>query len=541
MEALIIPSTLPFFQIINNMFNKKTIIKEYRLLMKIKIFSPLFLFGFLLLLGFNSSAQDSLKVKPNAYNKFYFDDGKLASEGTMRSGKPDGYWKNYHKTGGIKSEGNRKDYLLDSIWKFYDEKEKLILKITYKAGKKNGFRYTYQGEETTKEYFVNDVKQDYSYVLYANGNVKMKIPFTDGLEVGRAIEYDSSNNIIQLIYYKKGYVVERERINRYDAKNMPHGKWKWFFDEEILQSEGSYNHGLKNGYFKEYDRDGNLLSAKKYVNGEEMQKAEELVKLDIRTDYYPNGKPKVVATYNEDGIPEGVRREYNEDGEVERAYVFRKGKIVEEGIFTDAGEKEGNWKEYYPDGELKAIGSYSNDEKQNEWKYYYPGGQLEQIGKFVDGQPDSVWNWYYQSKKLLRKEHFYNGLSDGLLTEYTEDGLVITKGDYIEGKKEGLWIYNVGDNRDEIEYIDGLRNGLFKSYYKDNTVSYEGKFVDDLPNGEHRWYWQNGKIKKQGKYMMGRKTGDWKKYDFNGISIIIISYQKGKEVKVDGVSVDLEK
>ena len=495
----------------------------------------------LVFFSFNCSAQESSKVNPDGYNKFYYKSGNLASEGTMRAGKPDGYWKNYHKTGGLKSEGNRKDYLLDSIWKFYDENEKLTLEINYKAGKKNGFRYTFQGDETTKEYFVNDVKQDYSYVLFASGKIKMKIPFNDGLEIGRAIEYDSSGNIIQLIIYKKGYVVERERINRYDAKNMPHGKWKWFFDEEILQSEGSFKHGLKNGYFKEFDRDGNLLSAKKFVNGEEIEKAEELVKLDIRRDYYPNGNLKVVATYNENGVPEGVRREYNPDGEVKKAYVFRKGKIVEEGIFTDAGEKEGNWKEYYPNGDLKAIGSYQNDNKQGQWKYYYPSGQLEQIGKFVDGKPDSVWHWYYQSSELLREEHFYNGLSDGLLTEFSEDGLVITRGDFIEGKKEGVWVYTVGDNRDEIEYIDGLRNGMFKSYYKDITISYEGKFVDDLPNGEHKWYWVNAKIKKQGKYVMGRKTGDWKKFDFDGMPIITVSYQNGKEIKYDGVSVDMDR
>jgi antitoxin component YwqK of YwqJK toxin-antitoxin module len=333
LEALIIPSIHPFFQRRNDMFNKKTFL--------------LFLPALLLLLAFDSNAQDSLKVNPNGYNKFYYPNGKIASEGSMREGKPDGYWKNYYDNGVLKSEGNRKDFLLDSTWNFYDDTGKLTLKINYKAGKKNGFRYTYQGKEITKEYFVNNVKQDYSYILFADGKIKMKIPFTDGLESGKAIEYDSSGNIIQLITYKKGYVVERERINRYDAKNMPHGKWKWFYeDEETLKEEGSFNHGLKHGYFKTFDRDGNLLSAKKFVNGEEIQKAEELVKLEVRRDYYPNGKPKVVATYNEKGIPEGIRREYNENGEVEKAYVFRNGKIVEEGIFTDAGEKEGNWKEY---------------------------------------------------------------------------------------------------------------------------------------------------------------------------------------------------
>ncbi len=502
------------------------------------IFTLIVVFGLLSVQSF--AQQDTLKPNPNGYNKFYYRNGKLASEGTMRNGKPDGYWKNYYKTGGLKSEGNRKDFLLDSTWKFYDENGNLTLEINYKAGKKNGYRYTYQGNEITKEYFVNGVKQDYSFVLYPNGRIKLKIPFTDGLESGLAREYDSSGNIIQLITYKKGYVVERERINRYDANNMPHGKWKWFYDDETLKSEGNYNHGLKNGYFKEYDHEGNLLSAKKFVNGEEMEKAEELVKLDVRKEYYPNGSIKTMATYSEDGVPEGIRREYDPDGKVVRSFVFRKGKVVEEGIITDAGTKEGNWKEYYPDGQLKAIGYFENDNKTGEWKYYYPNGKLEETGKFVNGKPDSVWRWFYPSGKLLRKESFFNGLSDGLLTEYDEDGNVIIQGDFIEGKKEGIWIYIVGDNRDEIEYADGLRNGESKSYYKNITLSYEGKYVDDLPNGEHTWYWVNGRIKQKGKYVMGRKTGDWKKYDPDGNIIITITYRNGKEIKYDGIAVDLE-
>ena len=483
------------------------------------------------------SAQDTVSVNPNGYNKFYYDDGTLSSEGTMRDGKPDGYWKNYYQNGILKSEGNRKNYLLDSLWKFYDEEGKIVLEINYKEGKKNGYRTTYQGDEKTKEYFENDVKQGYTYTFYKDGSIKMKIPFVNGLEEGVAKEYDPSGNIIQLITYKKGYVVERERINRYDLDSLPHGKWKWFYDDETLRMEGNFKHGLKNGYFKEYDHDGNLISATKYVDGEKIEKAEELVKLEVRTDYYPDGKVKVVGTYK-DGIPEGVRREYNEQGEVEKSYIFRHGRIVGEGIFTDAGKKEGFWKEYYPDGTLKAVGSYQDDQRIGKWKFYYKSGQLEEIGKYVEGAPDSVWRWFYQSGKLLRTENFYNGLQDGVMTEYDEQGNIITQGDYLEGKKEGKWIYQVGDMREEGNYAEGLRNGLWKSYYADGTVAFEGKFIDDLPNGEHKWYWPNGKIKQVGKYVMGRKSGDWKKYDENGLLIITISYQAGKEVKYDNVPID---
>jgi len=484
-------------------------------------------------------SQSNNDIISNGYNIFYADDSTIISEGTMRNGKPDGYWKNYYKNGIIKSEGNRKNYLLDSLWKFYDEDGKIILDINYKLGKKNGIRSTYQGDEIIEENFVDDIKQGNTIVYFPNGKIKMKTPFVNGLEEGVTREYSIEGNIVQLITYKRGYITDRERINRYDSDNLPHGKWKWFNDDEtIVLLEGSFKHGLKHGYFKEYDEDGNLISVTKYVDGEKYEKAEELLKLEVRTDYYPSGKAKVIATYNADGLPEGVRREYNENGEVEKSFIFRNGTLIGEGIFTDSGHKQGNWKEYFNDGKIKAIGSYTDNLREGLWKYYYKNGQLEEIGKYVAGVPDSNWIWYHKNGKILRKEVFYNGLADGMLTEYDNDENIVTQGDYIEGKKEGHWIYIVGDAKEEGEYSENMRNGLWKIYYGDGSLMFEGKFIDDNPNGEHIWYWQNGKIKNRGSYVMGRKKGDWKKYDESGIPIIIISYSGGKEVKYDGISIN---
>src|SRR6202012_2084495 len=100
----------------------------------------------------------------DGYNKLYYQNGKISSEGMMRNGKPDGYWKNYYENGKLKSEGNRKDFKLDSLWKFYTPKGLMYLEYTYKTGKKNGFKYTYaplkkdssRGELGAKEYYVND-------------------------------------------------------------------------------------------------------------------------------------------------------------------------------------------------------------------------------------------------------------------------------------------------------------------------------------------------------------------------------------------------
>ena len=120
-----------------------------------------------------------------------------------------------------------------------------------------------------------------------------------------------------------------------------------------------------------------------------------------------------------------MRREYNQQGQVEKSFIFRYGKIVGEGIFTDAGQKQGNWKEYYNDGSLKATGNYINDLHEGIWKFYYKNGQLEETGKYVNDIPDSTWFWYYSDSNLLRKEQFYNGLRDGMLSEYDKEGIII--------------------------------------------------------------------------------------------------------------------
>ena len=58
----------------------------------------------------------------DGYNKLYYPNGKISSEGTIRNGKPDGYWKNYYENGKLKSEGNRKDFKLDSFGNFIPKK-----------------------------------------------------------------------------------------------------------------------------------------------------------------------------------------------------------------------------------------------------------------------------------------------------------------------------------------------------------------------------------------------------------------------------------
>lgn len=488
-------------------------------------------------------SQEEVKVSTDGYQVFYHAGGTKASEGTMCEGKPDGYWKTYNEQGILVSEGNRKDFELDSTWKFYDEKGKLVMEINYRKGKKDGIRKTYREDEIIEESFRNDVKDGLTVFFYPDGRVKKEVTFREGLEEGLAKEFDKDGRIITLIHYKSGFITERELINRYDNNGRKHGGWKYFYADGKTMMEGTFKHGLENGYFKEYDKEGNLISTAKYAEGVKLEDVAELVKLDVRKDYYADGKVKIAATYNKDGQLEGVRREFLPDGTVEKSFIFRNGIMIGEGVVTEKGERDGYWKEYYDDGRLRAEGKYIKDVREGAWKYYHSNGNTEQEGVYTNGKPEGEWRWYYPGGQLLREESYYNGLLDGLMTEYDEAGNVITKGEYVEGKETGEWFYRIGDNETLGSYAEGMRNGLWKYYDlpagmgKQKVLRFEGRFIEDNPHGKHTYYWDNGNKKDEGEYVMGRKEGEWISYDYEGMIFIIVSFKNGIEYRYDGIQI----
>jgi len=476
--------------------------------------------------------------------KFYFQNGKVSSEGTMKSGKPDGYWKSYYENGNLKSEGNRKNFELDSTWAFYNESGKLILEANYKGGKKNGLKISYLDKEIIKENFQNDIKEGYTRYYYPDGKIKLEIPFVKGLEQGYGKEYSTDGTIITLTEYKRGFIVDRLKINRKDKNNLKQGKWYDFYNIGTIKSECTYKDDKKDGYYKEFAENGDLLRISKYIHDVIQPDAEEIHKLEIQNEYYPDGKIKT-STMFRNGIPEGIKREYRPDGQIERAFLYSDGILTGEGIIKENGNKDGHWKEYYPNGSIKAEGNYTDGRQFGEWKYFHENNKIEQIGKFnKHGKPEGCWKWYYNSGELSREENFKDGLRDGLFSEFDENGIIEEEGEYVNGLEDGPWFEIIGDYYIKGTYRDGLRNGMWSYYFlqrngtkTDSLLCFKGNFVEDNPDGRHVYYWENGKIKDEGIYIMGKREGEWIKNNSDGTLFMIITYKEGIETRYDGVKI----
>lgn len=479
-----------------------------------------------------------------AYKVYSYPNGNKSSEGYLVDGKPEGYWKTFYENGKLKSEGYRKHFELDSVWKFYNENEQVTSEINYKNNKKNGLKITYLSDIIIKETFVNDVKHGPTQVFYSDGKIKNSVHFKNGKEEGFLFEYNKDSCIIEVFEFVRGVLVNKEKINKTDSEKRKDGTWKYYDQNGFLVKEENFKNGLRHGYFKEYAQDGNLIKIEKYIDDKLQNNAPEFKKLDIKFDYYANGKVKIEGSYK-DSIPEGVRRYYSEKGDVTNAQIFKDGNIIGEGIIDRSGKKQGKWKEFYAPSEetknkivLKAEGIYKNDIKIGKWSFYSVNTKLEQIGEFnKNGQKTGEWKWYYDSGAIRITEFFDNGKHTSEYNEYDETGKIICKGNYFDGLEEGFWYCETGDCREEGKYIAGKKEGEWKAYYDNKQVSFSGQYFDDSPIGRHIYYWETGKIREEGYYEMGKKNGDWHLYDYDGLLFLTINYKNGVEIKYNGVKV----
>jgi uncharacterized protein len=468
--------------------------------------------------------------------QFFFPSGKLSSEGFMKNDQPDGYWKTYYENGNVKSEGNRENFMLNGSWKFYDETGKIVLDINYEQNLKNGTRTTYMENEKIVENFEKDIKQGFTYIYYPNGSLKRDIFFRDGLEEGYAREYDEDGLVIALYQYRKGFLINREIINRLNSAGNKQGVWMYFHENGNIRRTEEWRNGLLNGFVKEFDMNGNLKNIAKYIQGEMQVDAEELKNYELRYDYYEDGRIKIMGSYRND-LPDGIRREYDPSGKIERGYIFRNGTMIAEGIVDEKGLRQGKFTEYFENGRIMAEGRYVDSRPVGFWKYYYQDGNLEQEGEFDNrGLHIGQWTWYYPNGNTWKIENYENGLLEGEYVEYDILGKIIAKGNYFDGEETGKWFWEIGDVREDGYFVEGMYSGEWKTTdLETGKLLFQGKFLDGYPNGKHTFYWQGGQRRQEGFYVMGQREGEWYYFDQEGNVVVRITYRNGIEQKYNNI------
>jgi antitoxin component YwqK of YwqJK toxin-antitoxin module len=491
------------------------------------------------------SAQVSDQLN-DGYQIFRYPNGNVSSEGIIKEGKPEGFWKSYYVTGVKKSEGKYSNFMLDSIWVFFDQAGDTTDKINYLFGKRNGYSYKYRKDPFSglyvwsRELYAGDKKEGTGYFYYPDGKIQQTMSYNGGKKEGLSREYDREGNVISLFEYNNDFLVSRQRINRSDTRGLKQGEWIEFYPNGSKKSEKTFKDDLLHGYYKEYDTRGILVMTMLYDNGSLVESnVEDQPDIEIVNRYDEANKLIYSGPYR-NNIPVGVHREYGSDGKIINSFHYNdNGLLQSEGIIDEAGNRNGKWKDLYPDGSVMAEGAYTDNRRTGLWKFYTPSGKTEQTGFYNNGRPDGLWKWYYETGSILREEEYFQGMRDGDYTEYSSEGSIIGQGQYSDGERNGEWKFKTGDIIEEGQYIIGLRDGQWKSYYIDGTLKFKGNFSQGNPDGQHLHYYENGRIREEQYYRMGIRQRTWKKFDEEGMPYITITYRDDVETSINGVRINL--
>ena len=375
----------------------------------------------------------------------------------------------------------------------------------------------------------------------------------------------------QIFKYPNGAVSSEGLIKN----GKPEGFWKSFYVTGIKKSEGKRTSFLLDSIWVFYDQTGDTLEKINYLYGKKngwyfkYKKdpsrglyvwSKELFAADSKEGtafiYFPDGKIQQTFIYNS-GRKEGLSKEFDKEGKIITLLEYRNDFLVsrEKINRTDNnGLKQGDWKEFYPNGSIKSEKTFKDDLLHGYYKEYDTKGKLVLtmlyengaiVKSRVEDEPDiEIVNKHDQDGNLIYSGPYRNKIPVGVHREYGKDGkvtnafiyndngLLLSEGIVDEaGKYNGKWkdLYANGKVQAEGQYTESRRTGQWKFYNTEGKVEQTGSFNNGRPDGLWNWYYENGSILKEEEYYQGQRDGASTEYSATGDIIAQGQYSDGEK------------
>ena len=103
---------------------------------------------------------------------------------------------------------------------------------------------------------------------------------------------------------------------------------------------------------------------------EETENESTLSRTGLQKDYYENGQLKITGRLNNDGLKDGVWTSYFENGQKNSESNFK------------AGINNGFSMIWYPNGNVRYFGDYTNGNKSGTWTFYNEEGKVVKTESF---------------------------------------------------------------------------------------------------------------------------------------------------------------
>jgi antitoxin component YwqK of YwqJK toxin-antitoxin module len=397
---------------------------------------------------------------------------------------------------GYPQEGNKIDFFVSDESSVSDKIEKIA---QYKNGQLDGSSKTF----------------------YPNGKLQLETNFSDGIEIGDKITYDSLGNTLYTLSFSDGMpwtgtYKETEDILTYT-------------DGIITGQKRFYSNGkpmiiLSDGQETAYDTAGNVLALLQYQNGEPYEGNKVSIYYDqiYSEDIYSLGVKIKTNSYGE-GIL-SYTTEYNSEGiQTKDIYYYTSGKIKKEVSYSSEGMETGNKYfdisgkpmgvlslDYYGyktgdyfefDGDqIQSHILYDNENAIRTWTYsngelvsdirrdgksnfYDKTNNKTYVCTYKDGEPLNGTKFEYDPEYdgITQISSFKNGVLDGEFTDFT---FVYADESYSEGILIPEYVY---------QYKNGLKEGPAKQFFRDKLIK-TMNYSNDILEGEYNTYDLQGNL-----------------------------------------------
>ena len=138
------------------------------------------------------------------------------------------------------------------------------------------------------------------------------------------------------------------------------------------------------------------------------------------------------------------------------------------------------------------------------------GPALSDRAKITDlSRRDGQWTTWYQDGKLASQEFYTKGLQTGLWKTSFPSGKQSSEVNLESGK--AIYWYESGKLHSEGIMNKGMiRNGIWKGYFENGKITYEGNYSAGDKNGNWTWYNEKGDKTLAEKYSQGKQTEELK-------------------------------
>lgn len=243
----------------------------------------------------------------------------------------------------------------------------------------------------------------------------------------------------------------------------PNGYNTFYYENGAKSSEGTMRDGKADGYWK---------------------------------NYYKNGVLKIEGNRKNFAL-DSIWKFYNDKAKITKAVNYLEGK------------KNGFTLTYDTNQHIASREAYKNDIKQGNSYWYYPSGKTKQVTPYVKGKPDGYAYEFSEDSTIISIMKYQGGILANIERLNRKDE---------QGKKQGIHkdFYEDGKLKEEKKYKDDLIDGYVKTYdKKGNLVNTEkfnnGKQVKNAPElaklDVYKDFYEDGTLKYEGGYINGMPVG----------------------------------